>query len=292
MGESREEQIPVVLDATQPATDSPRGLRATSEQGSDADQAFERTNGIPALVRYESDGVDVIKISGLLPLKLDPEKDILHTVSRQLYDVCDEVIILHDNPDLSLGPPRTDIGLAEEIVIQDGKSYSKWHDWSNRMALYARAAKYECQWAMLQDADETLGPTITRARVRGLCEQADANGQVAVIVRVRTAWSDTHWRTDGVFGNQSKPLLVKNPLMLKNPNFMWTPEKRLHGLPRLEGPVLWVDDFIVHHGMRTRSLREKNVAKYAAADSNNEFSSIPYDYLLNEDSATFELLTA
>lgn len=233
-----------------------------------------------------------MKIAGLLPLRLDPEKDNLHTVSRQLERVCDEVIILHDNPSVLCGPPRVDIRLSEEIVIHDGSWDCKWNDWANRLILLVRAGKHDYRWVLWLDADEELGKTFTREHVHEICEQADAQGHVAIMAKVKTAWTETHWRKDGIFSNQMKTLLQVNPLMLKNPNFEYSPERKLHGFPRLEGPKMFLPetDFLIHWGLRSRSLREKNVAKYKLADPNGEFTEVPYDYVLNDAGAMLEPL--
>lgn len=227
-----------------------------------------------------------MKIAALMPLRIDREKTMLGWAMRDIERVCDEFIVLHDRPDGP--PPGILVPFVEEMIVNSAGD--AWDDWSNRATLLVRAAKFGCAWAMQLDDDETLGPSWTRERVHQLCEEAEASGFVQIICKVRTVWDEQHYRTDGVFANQHKTFLLKNPFMLKEIKFEFDPQHRLHHFPNLEGPKMFVDDFILHHGMRTRSMREKNVAKYAAADPENKFSSVKYDYLLSTEGMTLEPL--
>lgn len=220
-----------------------------------------------------------MKIAACLPLKIDPEKSMLVGSLGDMRRVCDELIILWDND-----YQTQNIGEFTEVLRVWSKDGSTWNDWSNRCALLARAAKYGCRWVMNLDDDETLGPLLSRSRIHELCAQAEESGSVCVMPRVRTAWNATHWRADGIFGDQRKPLLQLNPFMLKSATFEYGPEQRLHCYPIMAGPRLSVDDYLIHWGMRTQALREKNVSKYEAADPEREFSNVRYDYLLDEAS--------
>lgn len=223
-----------------------------------------------------------MKICGLMPLRADPEKTMVDEAFADMKRVCDETIILHDQGFCQ--------GLDATEQLHIGKGDGVWSDFSNRLVLLARAHKYGCRFAMWQDDDERLGPTLTKERVRELCESADGAGLTAVAVRVRTAWDDTHWRCDGIFGGQSKPLLQLNPFVRKKIDFDCA--DRLHCFPILSGRRMHAPDWIVHYGMRTRALREKNVAKYEAADPEQRFSTVPYRYLLDEDGIQLRRLDA
>lgn len=218
-----------------------------------------------------------MKIAGLIPHRPDPEKDMLAEVLDDLRSVCDEVIMLYDRT--GFGSWRPD--LTENMWIEGGDGV--WSDFLNRTCLLARAAKYDCRWVVWADSDERLGPTLTRARVLEICEQADKTGCPVVEARCRTAWNETQWRCDGLFKEQRKQYFQVNPFMVgKSIEFDRSPQARLHSFPTLKGPIMTVDDHIIHWGLRTRSLREKNVARYEAADPKQEFSPIPYNYLLDE----------
>lgn len=225
-----------------------------------------------------------MKIAGLLPLKIDPEKSTLYDSAKDIIRVTDEFIILCDGPQPEARNVLTGLRATEFITVEGGDGV--WNDFTNRLTLLARAAKYGCRWCAFIDDDEVLGPSLTRERVRQICTDADAAGQVVVSVSVRTAWNESQYRTDGLFGGQNKPLFQVNPLMLKAPVFFHTYDKLLHFFPRLEGPEGRVEDFLIHWGMRTRSLREKNVRKYQQADKEQKFSTVPYDYLLDETGMT------
>lgn len=227
----------------------------------------------------------MIKIAGLMPIAVDLEKSLLREAIVEMRNTCDAVILLHDSRGV---PAVISQCVTEQLWVEGGDEI--WDDRANRMVLLARAAKYGCNFVMWLDDDELLGPSFTHKHVHELCEQADAQGHVAIMAKVKTAWNKTHWRTDGIFGRQVKVRLQLNPLMLKNPNFQV--ERRLHALPRLEGTEMWLpeSDFVIHWGLRAKSLREKNVAKYLAADPENKFSEVRYDYLLDESGMTLEPL--
>lgn len=224
-----------------------------------------------------------MRIAALMPLKIDEEKTRIAEAARQAREVADEFIILFDK-----GQDVLPIKCTESIQVRGGNGI--WDDFANRMALWARAAKYGCNYGLLLDDDETLGPSLTRERCVQICTEAAASGQVVVSTSVRTAWNDTHWRTDGIFEGQNKPLFIANPLMGKNIALNHTYDQTLHFLPRLAGPEGRVPDYIVHWGLRTPNLRQKNVAKYLALDPTQKFSNVPYDYLLDERTITLEPL--
>lgn len=219
-----------------------------------------------------------MKIAACLPLKLDPEKSNLSESMKQMATVTDEIIVLLDHQPWVTG--LNCVKITETLSLSGGDGI--WNDFALRSTLLARAAHYSCRWVMWLDDDETLGPFLTRVRIRELCAQAEESGSVCVMPRVRTAWNATHWRADGIFGDQRKPLLQLNPFMLKSATFEYGPEQRLHCYPIMAGPRLSVDDYLIHWGMRTQALREKNVSKYEAADPECEFSNVRYDYLLDE----------
>jgi len=223
-----------------------------------------------------------VKIGAILPLRLDPLKDMLPEVLEQLNDRCDHVFVLHDRARTKLPWPVT-----EEVTIAGP---GPWNDWVNRLTLMARAIKYGCQFVVQNDSDEIVGPTLTRKRLVQLCEQSLAENIAEVIVNVRTAWTRTHWRTDGIYGQQVKSFILRNPFDVSPIDFEWGPDKRLHHFPNLKGTKLRVDDYIIHHGLCTPEMRERNVAKYSAADKDNAFSCVRYDYLLNEQGITLEPL--
>lgn len=223
-----------------------------------------------------------MKICGLMPLRADPEKTMVDDAFADMKRVCDETIILHDQSFCQ--------GLEATEQLHVGKGDGVWDDFSNRLVLLARARKYGCRWAMWLDDDERLGPTFTKERVRELCEAADGAGRPVIAAQVRTAWNDTHWRCDGIFANQSKPILQVNPFLGNRIEFEST--DRLHSYPTLKGLAAYPRDWIVHYGMRTRSLREKSVAKYHAQDPEQEYSAIRYDYVLDETGIQLRRLDA
>lgn len=237
---------------------------------------------------HPSKAAGPLKVAGIMPLKYDPEKSTLENSVKDIIRICDEFIVLWDTPE-TLGPNRIEGNVTEYVTVEGGDG--AWSDWSNRAVLMVRAAKYGCRWCLQLDDDETLGPSLTRERIRELIDKCEADGYGQVVVKVRTAWDDAHWRKDGVFGQMVKSLLVKNPYMLQRPEFEYGPDYQLHHFPTLNLPHLLVDDFILHHGMRTRSLREKNVEKYQKLDPDNRFSGVRYDYLLSTDGIVLEPLT-
>lgn len=236
--------------------------------------------------RHPSNASGPLKIAGLLPLKVDPEKSKLQEMVKNLSDTCDEIIVLHDNPE---GARPIVLGPVTEHLKVEGLTQG-WDDFSNRATLLIRAAKYGCRWGMQLDDDETMGPTLTRERVHDICQKCEDDGYVQVVVKVRTAWNETRWRTDGVFGVMIKSFLVKNPYMLQHPEFEYGPDYALHHFPTLNGPKLVVDDYIIHWGLRSPSLRKKNVEKYQMADPENKLSGVQYDYLNDETGIILEPL--
>lgn len=220
-----------------------------------------------------------MKLAGLMPYRPDARKSRIGRALEDMARVCAEIIVLHDRPH-SLPTPALPRGVTEEVWITNNDSV--WNDYSNRATLLARAAKYGCDWAMWLDDDETLGSDMTAARVGEICQDADLNQAVTVMVRVKTMWDEFHWRCDGVFGRQWKHFFQRNPFMIKNPQFEHGPADLLHNFPTLEGKRHNVSAHILHWGMVTRELREANVEKYHKADPGAKFTDIPYNYLLDE----------
>jgi hypothetical protein len=220
-----------------------------------------------------------MRIAGIMQLKYDPEKSMLGTSLQSLMNCCDEVFVLIDNP--GLNHPPMPPGLTETLSVKT-HSANGWSDWGNKMALLARASKYGCRWAFHLDDDETIEPGMNFSNVHALCELADAQGATAVEFPVRTVWKEGLWRTDGIFGRQTKYVLQINALMLRSPTFEHTPEERLHAYTTVSGPKMPTLRIITHWGLRTRSLREKNVARYESEDPDQKFSHVPYRYLLDE----------
>jgi hypothetical protein len=220
-----------------------------------------------------------MKVAALMPIKIDFGKSCISSAVSDAKGVSDDVILLWDNP-LAFNE-GSDPGITENIMVRSIDE--SWNDWVNRATLLARAAKYKCDWAMWLDDDEELGPSLTYARIHELCEDADAKGFVCVDVLVRTAWDELHWRCDGRWATQRKLFLQKNPLMLQNPNFESTPNHYLHHFPSLVGERLRpAGDYIIHFGLYTPELRRKNAEKYKRMDPTQQFSPIPYDYVLDE----------
>lgn len=227
-----------------------------------------------------------LKIAALMPLKIDPEKTLIKDALADATTVCDETIVLFDNDETRI--PRTDV---TEVLRLWRKG--PWNDFTNRLTLLARAATYGCQWVMMLDDDERLSPTFTWERAHDICFMAQERGATKVIVRVKTAWNKTHWRTDNIFGMQRKTFFIQNPFMVPGPiQFEFGAGDFLHRPVSMTGPMFWApqDLFIVHWGLCTRQLRVKNTAKYQDADPENKFSTAPYDYLLDESTLTLEPL--
>jgi hypothetical protein len=229
-----------------------------------------------------------MKIAALMPLRMDPEKSKFFDALACLESTCDEIIVLHDRPDDLLSIPKSPIKLTEEVIIKGGSDV--WNDWCLRTTLLARAAACDCRWVMWLDDDETLGASLTRERVHQLCDAADAASQVAVSCRVRTLWSETHYRIDGPLGLQTKSLLQLNPFMVQNATFEYHPSLRLHHFPLMTGPKSVCADYILHWGMRTPSLREKTIEKYSKADPEQKFVTDEYGSLMNETGIALEPL--
>lgn len=224
-----------------------------------------------------------MKLCACLPLRYDPEKSMLRDAILSMRKLCDEVIVMHD---FASSLPPVWLLASEDLRVTRQKDPS-WNDWTNRLTLAARATRLGCDVIMWLDDDELPGITLTYDRCRELCQQMLDGNYGQVIVRVRHAWNDTQWRADGMFGQAKKTFFQVNPLMLKSPVFKWGPDKQLHHFPNLDLPALEVDDHIVHWGLRTPALREKNIAKYEAADSECKFSCVPYSWL--RDTQNIEL---
>jgi hypothetical protein len=219
-----------------------------------------------------------------MPLKYDCEKSTLFDSLADLTNVCDEVVVLRDLGDRSLDmfPGTLKISEILHTIYQDRPS---WNDWVNRVTLLVRAARLGCDFVMWLDDDERLGPDLTsRERIRNLCDTMARGNFGQVIVRVRHLWNETHWRCDDQFGQSFKTFLQPNPFVTRpdNINFKWGPEQALHHFPNLSDASYEVNDYIIHHGHKTRSLREKSVRKYAEHDPDNKHSCVRYDWLLDE----------
>lgn len=218
-----------------------------------------------------------MKICACLPLLHHPEKSLFEAAINDMRALCDEIIVMHDFRS------SIDVGkfVSEELrITQQDPTF--WHDYANRTTLLSRATRLGCECVMWLDDDELLGPSLTRERARNLCEEMIRGDYGQVIVQVRHMWNETHYRADGNFGTAKKTFFQLNPLMLKEPVFAWGPERKLHHFPNLDKPALEVQDYIVHFGLRTRSLREQNVLKYESADPECKFSCVPYNWLLDE----------
>lgn len=214
-----------------------------------------------------------MKLCACLPLNYDAEKSMLFSGAlADMKRIADEVIVLHDYQSVRNMP---NLNVSEELRIEH-QDKPFWHDLANRMTLLTRAMRLGCDYVMQLDCDETLGPTLTRARALEICQAIKDGNYGQARVKVRTVWDDKHWRCDGIYENMVKTFFHVNPLMLKEPRFAWGPDKQLHHFPNLDLPALHVRDFIYHHGLRTPELRRKYVAKYEAADPDQKFSAWPY----------------
>jgi hypothetical protein len=225
-----------------------------------------------------------------MPDKLDPTGIAVLTPFTRRYphyfDPADVIRLNSRLGDVTIvfndGQPVEDWQNAPGLDWLAAKAQPRWNEYANRMTLYARALAHGCDWALWLD-DDVTAPSLSKARLIDIIRQANERSAVVVSFLLREMWTPTQYRCDPpLWRDRRRHWLTRNPLFLRNPRFTPDHLRPMHALPRLDGPVLEVEEELLHWGMATPQLRANRVSKWLALDPDAKFNPVGYHYMLDE----------
>lgn len=227
-----------------------------------------------------------MNLAGLMPIRCGPLTDKYGSL-LQLLDCCDVVIVLDDNSDpAAFGELQRKYGEATPHFPKTVKAWIQyrsdpsisWNDWINRGQLLLEATRYDCQWCLWLDDDETLFTGSLTEGPRPCIDRAiESVKNMPAVTRIAFPWlqcwgDDKHVRTDAWWRDRRKPFLQKNPFFSNIAVWNGSPRIRVHQFPFTSGAVVHRNDFaVLHYGMMTAELRKARWEKYRAIDPEGVF---------------------
>ena len=209
-----------------------------------------------------------MKITGLVPMKLDPAKSNRWKSIEQLFDLCDTVIVLNDGSptDSDMATVLPDFLPLKPLECLDLSRWChdhSWNDYSLRMTLLARALAHDATFVLWLDDDELLH-NVTRQKLESQIQKALNTDCVAISYPKREMWNQTQFRVDAIWGRKRKMVLQKNPLLERS--VQW----QENHLQRLQIGVNIGNNRVSHFTLRQRTIskpRSSPVASFQAAAS-------------------------
>jgi len=217
------------------------------------------------------------RVAGVLATRdYDDACGVFDTLSA----LCDVTIVLDDN---SSRPFVHRDRCTEYIALRHD---SPWNAPANLTLLLYRAFVHGCEWGVSLDDDVILSHGIRdRAALAALIEALDAKGIDLCHVPLRDLWdSDDRYRTDGVWGAKTFPVIRRNWFFYDGLTLRDAGE-RLH-TPAFPSSLRarWIIDprhAVYHVGCLTADARRRRVEKYAREDPDHVFQR-DYSYMLDE----------
>ncbi|HXE80215.1 MAG TPA: hypothetical protein VNK41_05660 [Vicinamibacterales bacterium] len=217
------------------------------------------------------------RIAGVLAARnYDDRCGVFHTLAH----LCDVTIVLDDDSDRPFPWP----GECTEYIAL--RREAPWNAPANLTLLLYRAFVNGCEWVLSLDDDVILSHGIRdRSSLAALVDGLESQRIDVCHLPLRDLWnSEDRYRTDGVWGRKTFPVLRRNwffydGLMMPNPR------ERLHAPafpPSLR--CRWTIDrrhAVYHTGCLTAEARRERVDRYAREDPDRVFQR-DYSYMLDE----------